>query len=58
MTSEEAAVFEADPDSTAAIALRRADDAGKVVGLRAPGLDCWRPVVERVAAAAAPGRAA
>ncbi|MET7313390.1 HD domain-containing protein [Streptomyces sp. NPDC005134] len=32
MTSEEAAVFEADPDSTAAIALRRADDAGKVVG--------------------------
>ncbi|MFE5111199.1 metal-dependent phosphohydrolase [Streptomyces sp. NPDC056663] len=58
MTSEEAAVFEADPDSTAAIALRRADDAGKVVGLRVPGLDCWRPVVERVAAVTARDRAA
>lgn len=53
MTSEEAAAFEADPDSTAAVALRRADDAGKVVGLRVPSLECWRPVVERVAAATA-----
>ncbi|MEU6344515.1 HD domain-containing protein [Streptomyces sp. NPDC046977] len=53
MTPGEAAAFEAAPDFEAAVALRRADDAGKIVGLRAPGLDHWRPVVERVAAAAA-----
>ncbi|MFF4752158.1 HD domain-containing protein [Streptomyces sp. NPDC002514] len=53
MTPEEAAGFEADPDFGAAVALRRADDAGKVVGLRVPGLDRWRPVVSAVAAASA-----
>ncbi|MFJ3231065.1 HD domain-containing protein [Streptomyces sp. NPDC086787] len=52
MTPEEVAAFEADPDFPSAVALRRADDAGKVVGLRVPGLDHWRPTVERVAAAA------
>ncbi|MFJ9817443.1 HD domain-containing protein [Streptomyces sp. NPDC101151] len=52
MTAEESADFEADPDFMAAVALRRADDAGKVVGLRVPGLAHWRPTVERVAAAA------
>jgi predicted HD phosphohydrolase len=55
MTPEEAAAFEADPDFSAAVALRRADDVGKVVGLRVPGLEQWRPVVERVAATAAAG---
>ncbi|MFG2630261.1 HD domain-containing protein [Streptomyces sp. NPDC048473] len=58
MTSAEAAAFETDPDFTAAVSLRRADDAGKVVGLRVPDLDRWRPVVERVAAAAARAGAA
>ncbi|ANP56638.1 putative HD phosphohydrolase [Streptomyces griseochromogenes] len=52
LTRQEAAAFEADPDFAAAVALRRADDAGKVVGLRVEGLESWRPVVERVAAAA------
>ncbi|MEU9991006.1 HD domain-containing protein [Streptomyces sp. NPDC048045] len=52
MTRQEAADFEADPDFAAAVALRRADDAGKVVGLRVAALESWRPVVERVAAAA------
>ncbi|HET6359937.1 HD domain-containing protein [Streptomyces sp.] len=50
MTPEEQAAFEAHPDVTAALALRRADDAGKVVGLRVAGLEHWRPQVERVAA--------
>ncbi|WP_406403150.1 HD domain-containing protein [Streptomyces sp. NBC_00879] len=50
MTPEEQAAFEAHPDFTAALALRRADDAGKVVGLRVAGLEHWRPRVERVAA--------
>lgn len=56
MTPEEAAAFEADPDFTAAVALRRADDAGKVIGLRVAGLKHWRPTVEKVASAAAERR--
>lgn len=56
MTPQEAAAFEADPDFTAAVALRRADDAGKVVGLSVPGLDRWRPVASAVAAAASAAR--
>ncbi|MFD4457599.1 HD domain-containing protein [Nocardia sp. NPDC058480] len=50
MTPAEADSFRADPDFTAALALRRADDAGKVVGLRVAPLQDWRPLVERVAA--------
>ncbi|MEU8825132.1 HD domain-containing protein [Streptomyces sp. NPDC048636] len=49
MTPSETAAFEADPDFTAAVALRRADDAGKVVGPRVAALESWRPVVRRVA---------
>ncbi|MEU1207389.1 HD domain-containing protein [Nocardia sp. NPDC005825] len=50
MTAAEIAAFEHDPDFAAAIALRRADDAGKVVGLTVQPLDSWLPVIERVAA--------
>lgn len=50
MTPPEATAFEADPDFSGAIALRRADDAGKVVGLRVAALESWRPVVQRAAA--------
>ncbi|MEV6115236.1 HD domain-containing protein [Streptomyces sp. NPDC052109] len=50
MTAAEVVAFEADPDFAAAIALRRADDAGTVVGLAVAPLESWRPVVERVAA--------
>ncbi len=50
MSAVEAAAFEADPDFAAALTLRRADDAGKVVGLEVNALESWRPVVERVAA--------
>lgn len=51
MDEREIAEFQADPDFTAAIALRRADDAGKVVGLEVARLESWRAVIERVAAA-------
>lgn len=51
MTEAEVTAFESDPDFTAAIALRRADDAGKVVGLTVHALGTWRPIIERVAAA-------
>ncbi|MGV9677491.1 HD domain-containing protein [Nocardia sp. NPDC003482] len=51
MTAAEIAAFEADPDFAAAVALRRADDAGKVVGLAVAPLERWRPIVRRVAAA-------
>ncbi|MFJ4650899.1 HD domain-containing protein [Nocardia sp. NPDC088792] len=50
MTPAEVAAFEADPDFHAAIALRKADDAGKVIGLTVHPLRTWRPVIERVAA--------
>ncbi|MFE5474655.1 HD domain-containing protein [Nocardia sp. NPDC056541] len=50
MTPTETDSFRADPDFAAALALRRADDAGKVVGLRVAPLQEWRPLVERVAA--------
>ncbi|MGV9412447.1 HD domain-containing protein [Nocardia sp. NPDC003693] len=53
MTAAERLVFESDPDFDAALALRRADDAGKVVGLTVRPLGAWRELVERVAAAAA-----
>ncbi|SEP04054.1 HD domain-containing protein [Actinacidiphila rubida] len=52
MTADEVAAFETDPDFAAAVALRRGDDAGKIVGLTVPGLEHWRPVVARVAEAA------
>ncbi|MGV9667991.1 HD domain-containing protein [Nocardia niigatensis] len=51
MTPAEITAFERDPDFAAALALRRADDAGKVVGLTVHPLETWRPVVERVAVA-------
>ncbi|MGS2805434.1 HD domain-containing protein [Nocardia sp. MW-W600-9] len=56
MSAEEARRFRADPDFAAALALRRADDAGKVVGLFVAPLRDWRPTVERVATSARRGR--
>ncbi|MGZ0145863.1 HD domain-containing protein [Kribbella sp. WER1] len=54
MTTYEIRAFESDPDFAAAVALRRADDAGKVVGLTVAPLNSWRPTIERVATATAP----
>jgi predicted HD phosphohydrolase len=41
MSPEEVSAFESDPLSTDAVALRRADEAGKVPGLAVPGLETW-----------------
>ncbi|MFJ5547928.1 inositol oxygenase family protein [Streptomyces sp. NPDC093225] len=49
MGPAEVAAFEADPDAAAAVILRQADDAGKVVGLAAGDMEDWRPVLELVA---------
>ncbi|QIS05065.1 HD domain-containing protein [Nocardia brasiliensis] len=50
MNAAEIAAFRADPDFAAALTLRRADDAGKVVGLPVAPLATWRPIIARVAA--------
>ncbi|MFD3703028.1 HD domain-containing protein [Nocardia sp. NPDC058658] len=52
MTPAEVETFRADPDFSAALALRRADDAGKIIGLSVAPLQDWRPTVTRVAASA------
>ncbi|GGX30151.1 inositol oxygenase family protein [Streptomyces chryseus] len=51
MTPGEAAEFARDPLAEAAVTLREADDAGKVVGLDAGVMEDWQPVLELVAAA-------
>jgi predicted HD phosphohydrolase len=50
MGPREVAAFEADPLALDAVALRQADDAGKVVGLDAGVMEDWRELLERVAA--------
>jgi phosphonate degradation associated HDIG domain protein len=42
MTAEQADTFAQDPHHTAAVALRRWDDAAKIAGLQVPGLDSYR----------------
>jgi predicted HD phosphohydrolase len=49
MSSDEGALFEALPLFGDAVALRRADDRGKVEGLAVDGLAAWMEVVRRVA---------
>ena len=53
LSEDEIRAFRGDPEFAAAVALRRADDAGKVVGLEVAPLESWRPVVERVVERAA-----
>ncbi|MFE4665028.1 HD domain-containing protein [Streptomyces sp. NPDC056716] len=50
MSPAEAAAFARDPLAEDAIALRQADEAGRVVGLDAGVLEDWRTVLELVAA--------
>ncbi len=52
MSDLECAEFRSHPDSAPAVALRRIDDRGKVVGLGVPGLDAYRAVLGRVVSAA------
>jgi predicted HD phosphohydrolase len=49
MSSDERSRFEALPLFDDAVALRRADDRGKVDGLVVDGLAAWMEVVRRVA---------
>ncbi|MEU5864725.1 inositol oxygenase family protein [Nonomuraea sp. NPDC047529] len=52
MSAAEAAAFAAAPHGPAAVALRRADDLGKVVGLTRPPLvelTTWRPIIDTLA---------
>ena len=49
MDDTEVREFEADPDCTAMVALRVADDSAKVPGAVVPGLEFWIPVIRSVA---------
>ena len=50
MTPDERAAFEAEPHHADVVALRRADEAAKVVGLAVDSIERWIPVLDRVAA--------
>ncbi|MEJ7583654.1 MAG: hypothetical protein WKF43_06070 [Acidimicrobiales bacterium] len=50
MTEAEVTAFEQHPDFAALVALRRADDAAKVLGLSVSPPESWRPLLEHVAA--------
>jgi predicted HD phosphohydrolase len=50
LDKDERARLEAEPWLVDLLTLRRADDAAKVPGREVPGLDHWRPIVERVLA--------
>jgi predicted HD phosphohydrolase len=52
MSPDEVAAFRAEPDWELAVALRRIDDRGKVLGWEVPGLDAYREVLGRVAGGA------
>lgn len=49
MAADEAAAFADLPLAPGAIALRRADEAGKVPGVRVPPLEAWQPVLAALA---------
>jgi predicted HD phosphohydrolase len=49
LSDDERTALDARPELSDALTLRRADEGAKVDGLSVPGLDHWRPVVERVA---------
>jgi predicted HD phosphohydrolase len=49
LSAAEQAELESDPHLADALVLRRADEAAKDPTRVVPGLDRWRPVVERLA---------
>lgn len=51
MSAAEVADHERLPDWSAGLSLRRADEAAKRPGREVPGLEHWRPVLDRLAAA-------
>jgi [1-hydroxy-2-(trimethylamino)ethyl]phosphonate dioxygenase len=54
MTPDEVSAFESSRHADDAVRLRRYDDIGKVAGLETPGLEHYRPVLERALSARAP----
>ncbi len=48
MDAVDAAEFERRPNADDLVALRRADDQAKVIGLEVPGLDAWRDAIENI----------
>jgi phosphonate degradation associated HDIG domain protein len=53
MSVTETKAFEAEPFWREALLVRRCDDQGKVQGLRTPGFDYYRPLIERFTTATA-----
>jgi predicted HD phosphohydrolase len=46
MSAQEVEDFESSPYAQNAVRLRQWDEQGKIVGLKTPGLDHFRPLVE------------
>ena len=55
MSGDEIAGFQAEPYHREAIAVRQWDDQGKIAGLSTPDFAHYRAMIDRVAAASAPG---
>lgn len=56
MSPQEVEAFEASPHAEAAVRLRQWDEQGKIVGLRTPGLEHFRPMVEAALNRASPAK--
>lgn len=54
MTATEIAEFEAEPHWRDAVRVRKWDDQGKIAGLKTPGFEHYRPLIDRLARAANP----
>jgi len=52
MTATEIAAFESEPYWREALSIRRCDDQGKIAGLKTPGFDHYRPLIDRLSRAA------
>lgn len=56
MSPQEVEAFEASPHAEAAVRLRQWDEQGKIVGLRTPGLEHFRPMVQAALNCASPAK--
>ena len=52
MSAKEIAAFESEPYWRDAVRVRKWDDQGKIAGLRTPGFEHYRPLIDRIAYAA------
>jgi phosphonate degradation associated HDIG domain protein len=51
MSAKEIAAFESEPYWRDALSIRRCDDQGKIAGLKTPGFEHYRPLIDRLARA-------